>query len=126
MVQTAGAEERIDWVIEAGVKILETAGRSPAPFRQQIKGAGLIHIHKCARVRDAVKMDREGVDIVSVVGTECGGHLALSSAIASSISRIRCLSMADILFPFKQLFHLVFFLLPFFISLIYHQPPGLQ
>jgi nitronate monooxygenase len=74
MVQTAGADERIDWVIEAGVKILETAGRSPAPFRQQIKDAGLIHIHKCARVRDAVKMDKEGVDIVSVVGTECGGH----------------------------------------------------
>jgi len=74
MVQTAGAEERIDWVIEAGVKILETAGRSPVPYRKQIKDAGLVHIHKCARVRDAVKMDAEGVDIVSVVGTECGGH----------------------------------------------------
>ena len=74
MVQTAGADERIDWVIEAGVKILETAGRSPAPYRKQIKSAGLIHIHKCARVRDAVKMDAEGVDIISVVGTECGGH----------------------------------------------------
>jgi len=74
MVQTAGADERINWVIEAGVKILETAGRSPAPYRKQIKDAGLIHIHKCARLRDAVKMDAEGVDIVSVVGTECGGH----------------------------------------------------
>jgi NADH:quinone reductase (non-electrogenic) len=74
MVQTAGAEERIGWVIEAGVKILETAGRSPAPYRKQIVGGGLIHIHKCARVRDAVKMDREGVDMVSIVGTECGGH----------------------------------------------------
>jgi NAD(P)H-dependent flavin oxidoreductase YrpB (nitropropane dioxygenase family) len=74
MVQTAGAEERIDWVIEASVKILETAGRSPVPYRKQIKDAGLIHIHKCARVRDAVKMDAEGVDLVSVVGTECGGH----------------------------------------------------
>lgn len=74
MVQTASAEERIDWVIEAGVKILETAGRSPAPYRKRIKDAGLIHIHKCARVRDAVKMDKEGIDIISVVGTECGGH----------------------------------------------------
>jgi NAD(P)H-dependent flavin oxidoreductase YrpB (nitropropane dioxygenase family) len=74
MVQTAGADERIDWVIEAGVKILETAGRSPAPYRKQIVDAGLIHIHKCARVRDAVKMDKEGVNMVSVVGTECGGH----------------------------------------------------
>jgi NAD(P)H-dependent flavin oxidoreductase YrpB (nitropropane dioxygenase family) len=74
MVVTATAEERIDWVIESGVTILETAGRSPAPHRQQIIDGGLKHIHKCARVRDAVKMDGMGVDIVSVVGTECGGH----------------------------------------------------
>lgn len=74
MVVTATAEERIDWVIEAGVKVLETAGRSPMPHRQQILDGGLKHIHKCARVRDAVKMDGIGIDIVSVVGTECGGH----------------------------------------------------
>jgi len=74
MVVTATAEERIDWVIEAGVKVLETAGRSPVPYREQIVAGGLKHIHKCARVRDAVKMDGLGIDIVSVVGTECGGH----------------------------------------------------
>jgi nitronate monooxygenase len=68
------AEERIDWVIESGVKILETAGRSPEPQRKQISDAGLIHIHKCARVRDAVKVEKLGVDIVSMVGTECAGH----------------------------------------------------
>jgi len=67
-------EERLSWVIESGVKILETAGRNPEPFRKQITDAGMIHIHKCARVRDAVKMDRLGVDAVSIVGTECGGH----------------------------------------------------
>ena len=71
---TVTAEERIDWVIESGVKILETAGRSPEPHRKQISDAGLIHIHKCARVRDASKAERVGADIVSVVGTECGGH----------------------------------------------------
>jgi nitronate monooxygenase len=67
-------EEMIETVIESGVKILETAGRSPEPYRPMIKDAGLIHIHKCARVRDATKGDRLGVDIVSIVGTECGGH----------------------------------------------------
>jgi nitronate monooxygenase len=72
--QTFTPEERIDWVIESGVKILETAGRSPEPQRKQISDAGLIHIHKCARVRDAVKAEKVGVDIVSIVGTECGGH----------------------------------------------------
>jgi len=71
---TVTPEERIDWVIESGVKILETAGRSPEPQRKQIADAGLIHIHKCARVRDAAKAERVGANIVSVVGTECGGH----------------------------------------------------
>ena len=74
MVVTVSAEERISWVIEAGVKILETAGRSPQPYRQMIADGGLIHIHKCARVRDAKKVEGLGVDIISIVGTECGGH----------------------------------------------------
>ena len=74
MTTTVTAEERIDWVVESGVKILETAGRSPQPYREQIAGGGLTHIHKCARVRDAVKVDKIGVDMVSIVGTECGGH----------------------------------------------------
>ena len=67
-------EEIIQTIIDADVKILETAGRSPEPFREMISEAGMIHIHKCARVRDAVKVDGLGVDIVSMVGTECGGH----------------------------------------------------
>ena len=74
MTTAATPEERINWVIESGVKILETSGRSPAPYREQITNGGLIHIHKCARVRDAVKVDGLGVDIVSIVGMECGGH----------------------------------------------------
>ncbi|MFH1139943.1 MAG: nitronate monooxygenase family protein [Pseudomonadota bacterium] len=67
-------EELIQTVIDSGVKILETAGRNPEPYRAQIKAAGLIHFHKCARVRDAAKVGRLGVDAVSIVGTECGGH----------------------------------------------------
>jgi NAD(P)H-dependent flavin oxidoreductase YrpB (nitropropane dioxygenase family) len=67
-------EEMVETVIESGVKILETAGRNPEPIRNMIVENGLIHIHKCARVRDAVKVDRMGVNIISIVGTECGGH----------------------------------------------------
>jgi NAD(P)H-dependent flavin oxidoreductase YrpB (nitropropane dioxygenase family) len=94
MTATVTAEERIDWVIEAGVKILETAGRSPAPHREQIKAGGLIHIHKCARVRDAVKVDGLGVDLVSIVGTECGGHPSMEEVttlvlIPATLDRIK-------------------------------------
>ena len=67
-------EKMIEAIIGAGVKILETAGRSPEPYREMISESGMIHIHKCARVRDAIKVDRLGVDLVSIVGTECGGH----------------------------------------------------
>jgi len=67
-------EEMIQTVIDSGVRILETAGRNPEPYRGRIAEAGLIHFHKCARVRDAAKTARLGVDAVSIVGTECGGH----------------------------------------------------
>ncbi|MBW2145809.1 MAG: nitronate monooxygenase [Deltaproteobacteria bacterium] len=67
-------EAMIDIVIEQGVKVIETAGRSPEPYLEKIRKAGLIHLHKCARVRDAVKVDRLGCHAVSIVGTECGGH----------------------------------------------------
>lgn len=67
-------EKTIETVASLGVRVLETAGRSPEPYRPLIKESGLIHLHKCARVRDAVKAESLGVDIVAVVGTECGGH----------------------------------------------------
>jgi len=87
-------EEMLETIIKAGVKILETAGRSPEPYRKMISEAGLIHIHKCARVRDAVKAEKLGVDIVSIVGTECGGHPSMEKVtslilVAKAASRIK-------------------------------------
>lgn len=67
-------EEMIETIVKSGVKIIETAGRNPAPYRELIADGGLKHLHKCARVRDAAKVDKIGVDAVSIVGTECGGH----------------------------------------------------
>lgn len=67
-------EEMIETIVESGVSILETAGQNPKSLRKMIVDSGLIHIHKCAQVRNAVRMDRMGVDVISIVGTECGGH----------------------------------------------------
>ncbi|MBU2515830.1 nitronate monooxygenase [bacterium] len=64
----------LDILAREGVTIIETAGRSPESHLDKIRQKGAIHLHKCARLKDAVKMDRLGVDIISVVGTECGGH----------------------------------------------------
>ncbi|MCB2227048.1 MAG: nitronate monooxygenase [Desulfarculaceae bacterium] len=68
------AERVLEITAEAGVKLVETAGRSPEPLRPRIQEAGLMHLHKCARVRDALKAQKLGVDLVAVVGAECGGH----------------------------------------------------
>lgn len=67
-------ESMIGVIVDEGVGIIETAGRNPEPYRGLIREAGLIHIHKCARLRDAIKSERIGVDAVAVVGTESGGH----------------------------------------------------
>lgn len=70
----AGPEEKLEWIIEAGITIVETSGGNPTPYREKISQAGIKHIHKCARIRDAIKAENAGVDIISVVGAECGGH----------------------------------------------------
>jgi NAD(P)H-dependent flavin oxidoreductase YrpB (nitropropane dioxygenase family) len=67
-------EQCLDITAREGVRILETAGNNPAPYRPQIKEKGFLHLHKCARLRDAVKAQALGVDLVALVGTECGGH----------------------------------------------------
>lgn len=62
-------------IIEAGVKIVETAaGVSPKPFWEQFQAAGVKIIHKCTSVRHALSAERAGVDVVSIDGFECAGH----------------------------------------------------
>lgn len=66
--------EYIQAIIEGGIKIVETAGRSPEAYMPTLKGAGIKVIHKCTSVRHALKAERIGCDAVSVDGFECGGH----------------------------------------------------
>ena len=70
-------ERTLDILADQGIRILETAGRNPGPYREYIQERNFFHIHKCARLRDAVKAEKVGVDMVAVVGTECGGHPSL-------------------------------------------------
>ncbi len=61
-------------ICESGVKIVETAGRSPEPHLPDFKAAGVKVIHKCTSVRHAVTAERVGVDVISIDGFECAGH----------------------------------------------------
>ena len=64
----------LDTVINSGVNIVETAGRSPEPYMERIKAAGVKVIHKCTAVRFARTAQRIGCDAVSIDGFECAGH----------------------------------------------------
>jgi NAD(P)H-dependent flavin oxidoreductase YrpB (nitropropane dioxygenase family) len=67
-------DDLVDVIIKSGVKIVETAGRSPEPFMERFKAAGIKVIHKCVAVRHALSAERIGVDVVSIDGFECAGH----------------------------------------------------
>lgn len=66
--------EYIAAIREGGIKIVETAGRSPEEHMLALKAAGIKVIHKCTSVRHSLKAERIGCDAVSVDGFECGGH----------------------------------------------------
>jgi nitronate monooxygenase len=61
-------------IIESGIKIVETAGRSPIDHLPDFKAAGVKVIHKCTSARHSVTAARLGVDVISIDGFECAGH----------------------------------------------------
>ena len=64
----------VDVVLKEGIKVVETAGRSPEPYVERLKAAGVKVIHKCTAVRFARTAERIGCDVISIDGFECAGH----------------------------------------------------
>jgi NAD(P)H-dependent flavin oxidoreductase YrpB (nitropropane dioxygenase family) len=64
----------LEAIVESGVRVVETAGASPAPYLPMLKSAGVKVIHKATSVRHALKAESLGVDAVSIDGFECAGH----------------------------------------------------
>ncbi|MFW6102455.1 MAG: NAD(P)H-dependent flavin oxidoreductase [Chloroflexota bacterium] len=73
-LRAADIDGYLDTVINSGIKIVETAGRSPEPYMERLKAAGVKVIHKCTAVRFARTAERIGCDAVSIDGFECAGH----------------------------------------------------
>jgi NADH:quinone reductase (non-electrogenic) len=67
-------DEYREAIIDAGVKVVETAGANPAPHLPAFKAAGVKVVHKAVAVRHALKAQALGVDAVSIDGFECAGH----------------------------------------------------
>lgn len=61
-------------IADEGITVIETSGRNPEPYMPLLKDLGLTVIHKVPAVRYAVKAQSVGVDMVAIVGAECGGH----------------------------------------------------
>jgi NADH:quinone reductase (non-electrogenic) len=61
-------------IIEAGIKVVETAGHKPQEHVTHFKQHGIKVIHKCTAVRHALSAERMGVDAISIDGFECAGH----------------------------------------------------
>ncbi|MBS3755055.1 MAG: nitronate monooxygenase [Desulfobacterales bacterium] len=60
--------------IEEGIAFIETAGRNPEPYMEQIKSAGIKVLHKCTSVRHALKAQKVGCDAIGIDGFEAAGH----------------------------------------------------
>ncbi len=67
-------DDYVDVICNSGVKIVETAGRSPEPFMERFNANGIKVIHKCVAVRHALKAEKLGVAVASIDGFECAGH----------------------------------------------------
>ena len=67
-------EEYTQAIVGSGVKIVETAGRSPEPFMELFKEYDVKVIHKCTSVRHALKAQSVGVSAITIDGFECAGH----------------------------------------------------
>jgi len=70
-------QEVFELLVKEGVKFVETSGRNPEPYLPMLKEAGIKVIHKVPGVKFAKKAEAIGVDAVTVIGAECGGHPGL-------------------------------------------------
>jgi nitronate monooxygenase len=61
-------------IIDSGIKLVETAGRSPEPFMPHFESAGVKVIHKCTSVKHALKAQSVGCAAVEIDGYEAAGH----------------------------------------------------
>ncbi len=73
-MRTVNHDELRRAIVEAGIKVIETAGANPAPYMDYFDAHDVKVIHKCTSVRHALKAQAAGVAAVSIDGFECAGH----------------------------------------------------
>ncbi len=74
-LNAVGYTEHINVAAEEGVRIIETAGRAPIEYMEQLKANGMTVMHKCVAVKHALKAQSIGCDMVIIDGYEAAGHI---------------------------------------------------
>lgn len=64
----------LDVIVEEEVPVIETSGNHPGWLLPRLKDAGCTVIHKVPAVRYALSAQQLGVDAVTVISGEAGGH----------------------------------------------------
>lgn len=64
----------LDVIVEEKVSVVETSGNNPGWLLPRLKDAGCVVIHKVPAVRYALSAEKLGVDAVTVISGEAGGH----------------------------------------------------
>jgi NADH:quinone reductase (non-electrogenic) len=85
--------------IEEKVRFVETAGYSPQAWLPRIRDAGMVVVHKCTSLRHALSAERAGVDAVTILGMEAGGHpgMKLTGAMVQGTAAAAALSVPVVL-----------------------------
>lgn len=70
----AATKERIRIAIEECIRIFEIAGGSPEPYMNLFKNANAKVMDKVGRIQDAKIAESLGIDAITIMGIEGGGH----------------------------------------------------
>ncbi len=65
--------DMLDAAIEEKVPVIETAGSRATEYGKRIKDAGLLWMHKVQTVKHALAAERDGADVVCIMGVEGAG-----------------------------------------------------
>jgi NAD(P)H-dependent flavin oxidoreductase YrpB (nitropropane dioxygenase family) len=67
-------QEIVEILLEEGISFVETSGRSPDAYVERLHQGNVKVIHKAPGAQYAQHAERGGVDAVTIVGCEAGGH----------------------------------------------------
>jgi nitronate monooxygenase len=85
--------ERLDSVLDAGLRIVSLFWGDPSPYVEQVHAAGALLLHTVGSAEEAKRVVDAGVDVVVAQGWEAGGHvwgqvgtLALVPAVVDAVA----------------------------------------